>query len=51
LKRKREELLKLQKELNEVWDKMDLMVDEAAYQRTRERKRQKVVMNELQSIF
>ncbi|MCG8621248.1 MAG: hypothetical protein MJE68_04485 [Proteobacteria bacterium] len=51
LNRKKEDLLKQQTELNVLWDNMGLVVDEAARKRTQERKRQKVVMNELQSIF
>ena len=51
LNRKKEDLLKRQTELNVLWDNMGLVVDEAARKRTQERKRQKVVMNELQSIF
>ena len=51
LNRKKKELLERQEELNEVWDNMDFVVDEAARKRTQERNRQRVVMNELQSIF
>ena len=51
LNRKKEDLLKRQTELNVLWDNMGLVVDEAARKRTQERKRQRVVMNELQSIF
>ena len=51
LNRKKEDLLKQQTELNVLWDNMGLVVDEAARKRTQERKRQRVVMNELQNIF
>ena len=50
LRRNKEELLKLKKELCEIWKRMGLMLEEAAYKRNREREKQKMVMNELQSI-
>lgn len=51
LKRNKKELIKSQERLCKVWRKMGPMLDKAAYDRTRERERQKEVMREVQSIF
>ena len=48
---KKEELLRLKKQLCKVWDKLGFMIDEAAYKRIQEREDQKILMRELQSIF